>query len=415
MDESKAQEFLRSVNQAVPTAQGELGRDQLSRIISSLSHQGVLGVGERLVLFAELSEQATDVSAWTTALETLFALLPERVGIVLSGAPTDFALPKDDPHFLEITVPSDYGAKEDSQEITYKYTESSFHSDEPAEKDELGVNDYANAIARFLLHPQTNPPLTIGIHGPWGKGKSSFMKLIDSALVKHAEANNPSADLNSVSRLQKLDELVKELLRYESEALVAYGDQAGVTKVESDADKLERRRRKAEYDRNAKAREELWETMKKEAERNVISVTFNAWQFEDAKQTWAGLASEISQKIETALSWRSRQWLKLKYAWKERQTELILNALLPAAVVAAVAGLVILGFFRNIIPPEKIDTPLGVLLKILLPTSSLLFAIWFVSSQVLKVAAPVSERVLSYVRLQIIASKWVFRIGLRMT
>lgn len=93
-----------------------------------------------------------------------------------------------------------------------------------------------------------------------------------------------------------------------------------------------------------------------------ISVFFNAWQFEDAKQTWAGLASQISGEMEKSLGWLSRQLLKLQYAWNERKTELVLNILMPVAVAGLVAALIILGFFRHVIPPE--DTPLPKIVQI---------------------------------------------------
>jgi hypothetical protein len=132
--------------------------------------------------------------------------------------------------------------------------------------------------------------------------------------------------------------------------------------------------------------------MEEEAKENVISVRFNAWQFEDAKQTWAGLASQISETIEQSLPWIARQGLKLSYAWKERRSELILTLLLPLAIILIVVGFFSAGFFKNLAIGE------GAGLGLLLPGSALL-TIWFVSSQLLKVAVPISERVLSYTRM----------------
>lgn len=365
---------------------GALNQGQLGEIFARLAQKTILEAGHRLVLLGELSEEAKDLIEWQTAMDMLFTQLPERVGIVLSGAPKDFALPKDDPHFLEITLPKENGSQSEAQaQFIYQYTDSSFHRDEPARRDELSVNSYANAIARFIVHPQTKPPLTMGIHGPWGKGKSSFMNLVDSALIKFVDVNrnDKRPELNGETRLQKLDDFVGKLIQTESKMPAP---QPGSKEAQ-------------EYIQNEEAWKKLWLTMCREAERHIVSVRFNAWQFEDAKQTWAGLASQISERMEKVLPWRSRHWLKIKYAWKERKTELILNILLPLAVACLVAALVILGFFRHIIPPDKLDTPLGILLSFLLPAGSGLFTIWLLSSQVLRVAEPVSERVLSYVRL----------------
>ncbi len=373
---------IMSGSPALP-AQGVLTQDELGLICKTLSDPSILGTGQRLVLLGEISDTATDVTEWQSAMNALFGHLPERVGIVLSGAPKDFVLPANDPHFLEITLPKEGSEPIDGKhEYAYRYTDSSFHKDEPARKDELGVNDFANAIARLLLHRQTQPPLTIGIHGPWGKGKSSFMRLVDSALVKFAEINrnDKRPELNGETRTQRWNDIVAKLLQLESRIQAGL---ASVTEVD-------------EYQRDKQAESALWKTMVRDAH---ISVFFNAWQFEDAKQTWAGLASQISGEMEKAVPWYSRQRLKLRYAWKERKTELILNILMPMAVTGFVTALIILGFFNNIVPKDKVDTPLGTLLQYLLPASSGLFTVWLVSSQILKVAEPISTRVLSYVRL----------------
>ena len=142
----------------------------------------------------------------------------------------------------------------------------------------------------------------------------------------------------------------------------------------------------------------LWTQMQTDARRNVISVSFNAWQFEDSKQIWAGLASQISKRIEEELSWTAQQWLRIKYAWKERRTELLMNILLPVAVLCLVAGLFGVGYFHGLVVPPNLDS-VGGLMRLLLPAGSALLTIWFLSSNVLKVAKPMSERVLTYMSL----------------
>lgn len=369
--------------------QGTLTHEELQVMLEQLHNESVLSTGQRLVLLGEISEEDKDLTEWQSAMNTLLTRLPERVGIVLSGAPKDFALPTDNPHFLEITLPKEDDTATKAQgNIAYRYTDSSFHRDEPARKDELGVNEYANAIARFILHPQTQPPLTVGIHGPWGKGKSSFMRLVESALIKYAKSNRnvKRKELNGETRLQRWNDLVAKLTSFDAQLERSAVDHAPEPPTWID-----------DWTKNKKEEADLWETMTRES--GVVSIFFNAWQFEDAKQTWAGLASQISEEMERALPWHSRQWLKVEYAWRERKSELVLGIMFPVALVGFVAGLIILGFFRDVIPPDKIDTPLGSLLKLLLPTSSALFTLWLVSSQLIKVAQPISERVLSYVRL----------------
>ena len=48
-------------------------------------------------------------------------------------------------------------------------------TDRPTTRDTLGFAPYVEAVAAFLLHKETYPPLTLSVEGAWGSGKSSFM------------------------------------------------------------------------------------------------------------------------------------------------------------------------------------------------------------------------------------------------
>lgn len=41
-----------------------------------------------------------------------------------------------------------------------------------------------HALARFIDSEDTNPPITVGIYGPWGSGKSSAMRLLQQELER---------------------------------------------------------------------------------------------------------------------------------------------------------------------------------------------------------------------------------------
>jgi hypothetical protein len=51
-------------------------------------------------------------------------------------------------------------------------------NDRPASTDELNFSDYAQAFADIISSKNTTPPLTIGIYGQWGIGKSSLLQMI---------------------------------------------------------------------------------------------------------------------------------------------------------------------------------------------------------------------------------------------
>ncbi len=61
----------------------------------------------------------------------------------------------------------------------YDYAKN-FPNDEPTKKDELGREKISHELARIALRCKT--PMVIGIYGPWGSGKSSFMEFIKDAI-----------------------------------------------------------------------------------------------------------------------------------------------------------------------------------------------------------------------------------------
>jgi hypothetical protein len=60
-------------------------------------------------------------------------------------------------------------------------------SDQPTNHDQLGFGPYVESLAAFLTHKDTKPPLTISVEGGWGSGKSSFMLLLQEAIIRAYE------------------------------------------------------------------------------------------------------------------------------------------------------------------------------------------------------------------------------------
>jgi len=54
--------------------------------------------------------------------------------------------------------------------------------DVPAKTDTLDFRPYVDAVADFLLDPDTRAPLTLSIEGAWGTGKTSFMLQLEKRL-----------------------------------------------------------------------------------------------------------------------------------------------------------------------------------------------------------------------------------------
>lgn len=60
-------------------------------------------------------------------------------------------------------------------------------SDQPAIEDLLGYYNAAEALANIIINPNTDTPLTIGIFGEWGSGKTSLMKMVQAKISDQLE------------------------------------------------------------------------------------------------------------------------------------------------------------------------------------------------------------------------------------
>lgn len=54
--------------------------------------------------------------------------------------------------------------------------------DQPAQKDHLDFQSYCQALKNLIVHPSTKTPLTLGVFGRWGTGKTTLMRMLEDAL-----------------------------------------------------------------------------------------------------------------------------------------------------------------------------------------------------------------------------------------
>jgi len=99
-----------------------------------------------------------------------------------------------------------YNIKAELPPATEEYgTTSTFTADTPSDVDQIWGGVYIQALADFIRHEETTPPLVIGINAPWGAGKTSLMealrKEIDNEVQKSAtedeERSFPTAWFNA--------------------------------------------------------------------------------------------------------------------------------------------------------------------------------------------------------------------------
>ncbi len=159
------------------------------------------------------------------------------------------------------------------------------HGDLATGKDRLGFTHYVDAFARLI--EDTDPPLTIGIYGAWGTGKTFLMKKIVKRL-------NPGFEFEEDRKLN------------------------------------------------------IWQKIFCLSKTPMPIVWFGAWNYNACDKLWAGLVKHIFLRIEN--SGLGRWYVQLSINLRrnlERQWRDLRPKLLPYALIAIVVGALMIRFVLN--------------------------------------------------------------------
>jgi hypothetical protein len=148
-------------------------------------------------------------------------------------------------------------------------------NDQIGSRDELGFATYVRAFADLIESPDTQPPLTIGIFGSWGMGKSFILQHINQELERR---NNARAELLA---LERTGSRWTRWLR---------GQPVG-----SPAQLLRRRFLRWLHWPRAQKLGQPW--------GRVHAVEFNAWTYSATEVIWPGLVRKVMDQLERQIRW----------------------------------------------------------------------------------------------------------------
>lgn len=183
-------------------------------------------------------------------------------------------------------------------------------NDRVAPQDQLNFKDYVDAFAELIRSSDTKPPLTIGIFGSWGMGKSFLLEHIERNI--RGMQGDPQDDDGKATKRQWRQ--ARRRRRKE----------------------LRRRRREA---RAAKAANR---SPKKYPHCHVYIVSFNAWEYSATEVIWPGLVRKIMDRLEVEVSRNvveqlaRRLFRNLRRQVKQHRSKLLATgAIVPVLVAIA--------------------------------------------------------------------------------
>ncbi len=182
--------------------------------------------------------------------------------------------------------------------------------DQPTTKDELGFTPYVIAMAEFLTHQDTKPPLTISIEGEWGSGKSSFMRQLE------AEVKNKSKELDKEDLEKVWQQIKKDRI------------------IHSDIS-------------------DIYEFFRLKFKQETQTVWFNAWRHEKSESLWATFALSFLEQLSKNRNlsdilynfWSYLILIRNRLDWKDKPVKYLQTLVIMWLMATIIVSVPIVVFF----------------------------------------------------------------------
>ncbi|MGD1714200.1 GUN4 domain-containing protein [Dapis sp. BLCC M172] len=184
--------------------------------------------------------------------------------------------------------------------------------DQPTTNDELGFTPYVIAMAEFLTHKDTKPPLTISIEGEWGSGKSSFMKQLETEVKKKSKELDKE-DLKKVWQKIKKDRII-------------FSDVS-----------------------------DIYEFFRLRLKQETQTVWFNAWRHDKSESLWATFALSFLEQLSKNRNlsdilynvWSYLILIGNRLDWKNKPVKFLQTLVIIWLMATIIASVPVVVFFRD--------------------------------------------------------------------
>jgi len=189
--------------------------------------------------------------------------------------------------------------------------------DQPADADLLAREALTSTIVDAFAAEGTAAPVVVGIHAPWGQGKSSLLRQIQARLDPELPQAPGGAGREPTYELRTRDGRPV--------------DKGPITSAWA-WKRLQQRVRENRLP---------YEMVPVDGVRRAITVWFNPWMYENPDQVWAGLTQEITQSVMARLPEEQRRRLFFDLNLKRTGAEAMRRQILASARPRSIRGLVL--------------------------------------------------------------------------